>query len=810
MKKRNITKINWAITMLLSLIMQLIPQGAWAADVLETAFIGDKQYYVLRTTEDWEKFRQLVVEAGGNSDVNAIMDADISVTTSVGLDAHTYNGTFDGNGHKLTVDINSGTYFYAAPFPSVGTATIKNLRVYGNVNGGQHSAGLIGKAYGSSQSITIENLISHVTVTTSDRHAGGIIGHSDKAKVMMSDVCSYGYIKMNNNNSYAGAVIGWANSADDWSLHRVWEYVSFVNVNHQAFCYYNSNNAWGYNDKSTTCLSYHNWGEIKEEYRNIWSSATDICNKELAGSWKDGWPVIDSWPTADDVNFQTYDMVPGTESGEEGMLKIPFSCDKPIKYIDVSYTDEDGYQTKLDRINFSSDTYAGFICVPATKQHKDMRITAKLVVGSITITRKTTDDATMHKPEDLTASVMKFSTNNVLTDAGAVELKWKVASPDYNDIMEGDQFTILRSLTGNEQDYQIIGSVLFEKGVSSYTYKDSTLVSALAADKLNGGSATVQYRVIRATAQQLWGMTYTPTGSTTIQQNPVMASTNVTLSNLHLLKVNTDYEADWESTEERTIHVTWNYGNETGAVWDSRAQMKMLITSVNRNNEPVDSTYIPLTTEELTKHRKVVQLPRSCVYYTIEFVSEFGEDSKHYKTEEEPKDRNFTISTAADWNTFVSMINQAEGKYGINAWLMTDISVTTQAGQLSTAPYRGVFEGNGHTITVNITGNEQCNAPFRYVTNATIRNLHTVGTITTSQKFAAGLVSRVLDNSSLLIEGCHISVDINSSVNGDATNGGIVALGNNGTTITLHNTKFDGKLRGANCYANGGMVGYST
>ena len=72
------------LTLMLCLMAWLVPQGVMADNSgLETAFIGDKSYYVLRNTSDWDKFRQLVIEAEGRSEVNAIMDADFSILTAL-------------------------------------------------------------------------------------------------------------------------------------------------------------------------------------------------------------------------------------------------------------------------------------------------------------------------------------------------------------------------------------------------------------------------------------------------------------------------------------------------------------------------------------------------------------------------------------------------------------------------------------------------------------------------------------------------------------------------------------------------------
>ena len=276
--------------LLVVLFTCLMPQEAWAEDKLETQVVGDKQYYVLRSADDWEKFRQLVIDAAGKKDVNAIMDNNISApkNSCVGMDAYPYNGTFNGNGHTLTVDVNWGDDAFAAPFPSVGNATFKNLTIKGKVIGGEHPGGLVGHAFGTTQSITLENFISKVSVS-GGIHTGGIVGHAQEAKLTVIDVLSIGSIWSSGTDTYGGSIIGWANNANDWTFHRVWESVTFNRTEHCGFCYYYKGEvkAWGYNNQSSNCISYHSgWGEMKEDCRNKGlDTATEIFNKELPGSW---------------------------------------------------------------------------------------------------------------------------------------------------------------------------------------------------------------------------------------------------------------------------------------------------------------------------------------------------------------------------------------------------------------------------------------------------------------------------------------------------------------------------------------------
>ena len=279
---------------------------------------GHEKYadaFIINNAEDWNTFCSMVKAAAGNYDVNAVLNADISISSSTtsgyyaGMDTYPYRGTFDGNGHTMRVDIDWGTNYYAAPFPTVNKATIKNLYVRGYVKGGIHSAGLIGHTYGSSPSIIIENVYVGTDVTTTASHAGGIIGHAHSATVKIEDCKSWGDITAKGSNAYCGSIIGWADNANNWEMHRVAEYVSFTDVAHAGFSYYNPGTPWGYNSKSTTCVSAHSWGEVKAEYRNKYSSdAAVIFNQEQPGSWVlDAYSIwmpameTDAFPSVDDL-----------------------------------------------------------------------------------------------------------------------------------------------------------------------------------------------------------------------------------------------------------------------------------------------------------------------------------------------------------------------------------------------------------------------------------------------------------------------------------------------------------------------------
>ena len=168
------------------------------------------------------------------------------------------------------------------------------------------------------------------------------------------------------------------------------------------------------------------------------------------------------------------------------------------------------------------------------------------------------------------------------------------------------------------------------------------------------------------------------------------------------------------------------------------------------------------------------------------------------------------LRNAEDWKNFAQRANSGEA---VNAIMMADIDLGTEpltmVGTLD-SPYNGNFEGNGHTLTFNPPiNNEKYAAPFQCVGNATIRNLHTKGSITTTNQYAAGLVGLIMTNSRPTIENCISSVNLKSTKNGEAYIGGLIAIVVTRQDVQIRNCLFDGSIEGENCNNNGGLVGNS-
>ena len=171
----------------------------------------------------------------------------------------------------------------------------------------------------------------------------------------------------------------------------------------------------------------------------------------------------------------------------------------------------------------------------------------------------------------------------------------------------------------------------------------------------------------------------------------------------------------------------------------------------------------------------------------------------------------YPIYTTEQWNLLAERVNS--GAYnGYNNYffkLMADITVTTMVGDSRSHAFKGIFDGNGHTLTFTYTDNSSSDycAPFRYINGATIEYLHVAGTIVKSNgKKAGGLVG--LAEGDNTITNCRSSVDIQFNKNGDVSSGGFIGELRYGGTTTFTNCLFDGKLQGTNAYKWGGFIGW--
>ena len=127
-----------------------------------------------------------------------------------------------------------------------------------------------------------------------------------------------------------------------------------------------------------------------------------------------------------------------------------------------------------------------------------------------------------------------------------------------------------------------------------------------------------------------------------------------------------------------------------------------------------------------------------------------------------------TIASKEDWKAFCNRVNK--GQTTLNAKLTKDVDLGEEIVMAGTKDlyspgynnyfyYTGTFDGNGHTLKFNWNAGEDNQiAPFKYVKDATIKNLRTQGKITTKGESLSGMVYAAFGTTT--ISGCISDVDI--------------------------------------------------
>lgn len=162
-------------------------------------------YCLVGTLDDLNKVKQTIDL--GNNDINIKLTNNI-----VGYDGNPigeYNGTFDGNGHSITLAMNdeSNDYQYYGLFEKLDNdAVVKNLTINGSIKA---NANYVGAVAGLCDGAII-NCVNNATVTNAlkDGVTGGFIGQNmlQKSPILISNCVNNGEV----NGYNVGGIIGYS------------------------------------------------------------------------------------------------------------------------------------------------------------------------------------------------------------------------------------------------------------------------------------------------------------------------------------------------------------------------------------------------------------------------------------------------------------------------------------------------------------------------------------------------------------------------------------------------------------------------
>ena len=151
----------------------------------------------------------------GNPESCAVVTTDLDMSDVTYVPAGTadnkYAGTFDGQGHAITLKLERSDLNYQGLFGiATDGATIKNVIVKGSVKGNSYVAGIVGGSNGGTngKTLNILNCGNEAEITAQDRNGGGIIGVNmlSAAHFFIKDCYNVGSI---TSGRESGAITGW-------------------------------------------------------------------------------------------------------------------------------------------------------------------------------------------------------------------------------------------------------------------------------------------------------------------------------------------------------------------------------------------------------------------------------------------------------------------------------------------------------------------------------------------------------------------------------------------------------------------------
>ena len=179
-------------------------------------------YYLIGSVTDWRRFAA-IVKTTSTANAKMIRDVDLGDDqTKIGDDiaytnpstpnaSNPYKGTFDGQGHTLTVNYTTETGKFPSPFPNIEGATIKNLHVAGSiVSTTAHAGGVVSASWGTD---VIENVWVSATISSTGQswdECGAIVACMKKGTLTLKDCIFTG--SMTSTRSYNGCFVGYCNA----------------------------------------------------------------------------------------------------------------------------------------------------------------------------------------------------------------------------------------------------------------------------------------------------------------------------------------------------------------------------------------------------------------------------------------------------------------------------------------------------------------------------------------------------------------------------------------------------------------------
>jgi hypothetical protein len=479
-----------------------------------------------------------------------------------------------------------------------------------------------------------------------------------------------------------------------------------------------------------------------EDIGHTWYIPSNVKSANVDNT--NDWYKMAEWdcPAASKVSISLNDPMLSYSTDHPGTIMIPYTVEAKSVTSATAY-----YTDAITGTTYSqklTDKILDYIYIPADRPWKDIYVNAKV---------KDFENYNRNVNSVKVATNMLHFPVNLeaqVLPSGKVSLTWKVNRADLDDFDDSDNFELQRNVNGsiasNDDGWTTISMEdAFEKNKDTYSYTDTTLLDRYK-------NKPVAYRVRRSVAG-IWNWK-SGSGVSMDVVPAVLALPGFTEASVQ--------RTDTWNDEEHIVKFNYKsgpkYDNEGRFIVHNDNEWAELQEMVGRGEASYDKAVMVLLNQD-------------------------------------------------DWKSFVARTSDNYQR-SLNAVMLDDIDISDCQDMVGTKlyAYNGTFDGFGHTLTVNYSGNQQFIAPFSEVYNATIRDLTIAGTITSSAKFAGGLIGTIHSGGNVTIERCVVMADMKCQVEGDASSGGVIGW-MDASSVNITNTSFIGTIQGDKCNNNGGFVG---
>ncbi|EFZ35979.1 hypothetical protein HMPREF0663_12046 [Hoylesella oralis ATCC 33269] len=805
-----------------------------------------QEFIVVRTDEnntvlikdknEWDMFAFTVNDLGFNT-LNAHLEADINLGTSITMvgtrSGQKYAGTFNGNGHSITMNWTGDNI---APFSLVEGATFMNLRTKGQITTrNEFASGLISEAYAS---CTISKCVSEVSITCNANKRSGSAGFikniKTSAKVTFDDCVSSGTF----NGSTSAAKEGWAGFARYNNGECTLNNCLYIGTNNAG------NNSYTFtpNAKTKNCYYRDACGEAQgtqitaEQLRNgevayqlqkgrneqVWGQTIGTNNEPRLIAFDNSAKKVYQ------VNFTYNNEVKASRYANSGKtVSLPTLTAKDL--LGTGYNEHHYYTLAFAEGFNENTTVTGDKQVRINLTEKDCyEITSKadwkafcdLVNGG-----QNKLDAKLTQNVDLGGDIVQVGTYN--KDYGGtfdgqnhtLTLNWNATASDIAPFRRVSGATIknLRTEGTIKSSHMYIGGLIDEAyGENTVTGCVSNVnITSTFSTNRSGAGGLISYigskgsvnitdclvkGKIDATTEKgkegIGGFVYANNGACTMNNCLYLGENNATnntgeshtfanratITNCYYLNPCGDAQGDRVTAEQLRngavayklqngrSELFWGQtlGSDNEPMPTDKIEKRVYKVEFTLNDEVKASRYA-------NKGGHVASLPTAQELlgtdydarktYTLTFDGDFSDATTidaNRTVAATVAVSCFNIATKDDWKEFCDLVKNGLDK--LNAKMTADVDLGEEIVMVGTNVayrYSGTFDGQGHTLSIDWHPSSDDIAPFKYVRDATIRNLHVKGKITSGSCWISGLAYGV--SGTTTISNCVSDVNITSS-----------------------------------------------